>query len=195
MKLFGKFKTMFGHPVAKVQRVRIVEKSYAEQSVEEREINRVFDEIVGRRMAAVPVCSFYPPPPVNLLPKRNPCKIEWFSEDKTRLNTPSGAEVRIQQLLLQYDIELYAEVCFNDLRLPSGGFARYDFFIPEYSIVIEYDGARYHNSVERITIDNLKTEFCRINDLTLMRYNINHWKKLDDYIDMLMKDYNIPLIK
>jgi len=59
----------------------------------------------------------------------------------------------------------------------------FDFYLPDYNICIEYDGEQHFRSIEywggdkQFEIiklrDNLKSEYCKDNNINLLRLNFN----------------------
>ena len=58
----------------------------------------------------------------------------------------SKGEEKIKQLLDDNNIIYQEQYSFEDLILPSGKLARYDFYLLEYNCLIEYDGIQHFQS-------------------------------------------------
>jgi len=94
-------------------------------------------------------------------------------------NFRSGFESEVYDKLVYrfpYDIILY------EWHIPGNKRLSLDFFIPHRALAIECDGAHHHTYnkffqtspkalVTQKTNDNLKDEFCRLNDIVLIRLN------------------------
>lgn len=61
----------------------------------------------------------------------------------------SNGEQIIATLLKEHDITYIQEKTFKDFRYKdTGGIPRYDFYLPDYNILIEYDGEQHFKPVE-----------------------------------------------
>lgn len=83
---------------------------------------------------------------------------------------PSFAERKIIQKLRKDNIRFVREVSFLDLKNPdTGALLRYDFYIPEYNMLIEYDGVKSHSSDDVKYRDSLKNDFADMHKIRLIR--------------------------
>lgn len=107
-------------------------------------------------------------------------KVNLKSFDENINIEPSFAEQRIIDVLELNNIKFKREVCFR-------GFSkRFDFYFPEFQLIIEYDGST-HDNPEAQEIDKYKDLFCKINGLRMQRYNKKHWNDLESRIIKLIK--------
>lgn len=113
---------------------------------------------------------------------------EWFIALWGDADNPSPAELLIINELRKYNVKWHREVSFVGLQLASKGWARFDFLLElPYGIhIIEYDGAQWHSTPERIEIDNIKTSFCRQHKIPITRYNKYQYYKMEQAIKDLM---------
>lgn len=144
------------------------------------------------------------------------CGNEWYASytnltKKTRATgcpqcSVSKGESKIMQLLdnwgIQYEIQKeYEDLCdINALR--------FDFKLPKYNLLIEYDG-EYHyypivkkktaagieeaESVYENTIkhDKMKNDYCKNKGITLIRIPYWEYKNLDEYLYNVLKECHI----
>ncbi len=105
--------------------------------------------------------------------------------------------------LVEYNISFELEKSYDDLRAKkTGALLRYDFYLPDYNMFIEYDGEdhykpRYYSSIlkeeaerlfnEGITRDNQKNRYAKKHKITLLR--IPYWEK--NVRDVVIKSLNI----
>jgi len=105
----------------------------------------------------------------------------------------SNGEKTIGQILINMNIKFIKEKIFYDCKdirpLP------FDFYLPDYNISIEYDGEQHFISlkhwggdaglVDRQKKDNIKDEYCKKNNIYLIRikYNDNIKNKLLDLLN------------
>jgi hypothetical protein len=86
---------------------------------------------------------------------------------------------------IKYDREHYYEDCKNV------NYLRFDFYLPDYNILIEYDGRQHFEVVDiwggekglkKIKInDNIKNNYCEKNGIPLLR--ISHFENVEDKLN------------
>lgn len=106
----------------------------------------------------------------------------------------SRGEIKIRELLIQNNINFVNQKTFDDFILPSQGKPRYDFFLPDYNILIEYDGEQHFKAIpnwggidglqERQERDNFKNKYAIEKNLILIRIPYTHYDDivLDDLL-------------
>ena len=108
----------------------------------------------------------------------------------------SAGEMKIREILEQQNIKFETQKTFETCRfISTNALARFDFYLPEYHILIEYDGIQHfiqRNNWEKLEDvqkrDNYKTQWCKENNISLIRIPYT------DYIK-LSKEYLLSLIK
>ena len=115
-------------------------------------------------------------------------ELTWFVNPEIAM---SPAEAMIAGILSMYKVEWYREVSFHNFRSSDYGYYRFDFYIPSLKLVIEYDGKMFHNSPERRLVDQVKTEWCIANGLTVNRYTSKEYYSMATHIDKLMLSYKV----
>ena len=104
--------------------------------------------------------------------------------------TYSIGEKNIENLLINNSIKYIKEYKFKDL-----GEYRYDFYLPDYNRLIEFDGRQHFqacggswdkndNLLLRQTKDKIKNDYAITNNMDLVR--IPYWKRDNITIDMLL---------
>ena len=102
----------------------------------------------------------------------------------------SKGEVFIQKFLSEKNILFYKQHTFSDCKnirlLP------FDFYLPNKNICIEYDGEQHHKPIIRFNgdigfqktkiRDNIKNEYCKLNNIKLIRVTSKTLKNLNDLI-------------
>lgn len=111
----------------------------------------------------------------------------------------SKGEFKIRKALEELKINyIQDKPIFKDLLSPKGFPLRFDFYLPDYNICIEYDGAQHeeenrHGSWNHDTLtihDNIKNEYCKTNNIILIRIPYTQYKLLNtEYIKQLIKEY------
>ena len=103
-------------------------------------------------------------------------------------NTSKGEE-NIKIILDKYNMIYYQQYKFNGCKNIHR--LKFDFYLPEHNICIEYDGLQHFKPVEffggetrfkyQQKIDRIKTDFCKNNDINLVRikYSENIEEKLN----------------
>lgn len=101
----------------------------------------------------------------------------------------SKGEALIQSILEQNNIQFIKEKTFPNCRFKNtGGLARFDFYLPNYNIIIEYDGEQHFHKTDFYTqeqFENIqqrdceKTQYCKDNNIPLIRISYTDYNKLD----------------
>ena len=76
---------------------------------------------------------------------------------------------------------------------------KFDFYLLDYNICIEFDGYQHFKSVKWFggdeyldnikRKDNIKTQFCKDNNIELLRIKYNQINKIDEILDSVFKTY------
>lgn len=98
----------------------------------------------------------------------------------------SKGEEKIKNILLENNISFQTEYIFNDFISPEGRHYRFDFYLPEYNCLIEYDGKQhyiydkgYGSDIKNIQHrDSIKNQYCIENNLLLIRIPYTHYNDL-----------------
>lgn len=109
----------------------------------------------------------------------------------------SMGEEKIKQLLLELKIKYEEQKTFNDLKDRQK--LSYDFYLPEYNILIEFQGEQHYRPInhwggqERFSIqqhhDFLKEEYAKKNNIKLICINYKDFSKINaEYILNLLKE-------
>jgi len=122
---------------------------------------------------------------------KDPTDTRWFISDKHELPEPSAAEYKIIAALSKYDIQWAREISFRGLHFTTYSHPRFDFYLPRYRVVIEYDGGLYHNTPESKKNDRSKDKFCNDNGIRVIRYGKKHYYHLHSHIESLMKELGV----
>lgn len=122
---------------------------------------------------------------------KDPTDTRWFISDKHELPEPSAAEYKIIAALSKYDIQWAREISFRGLHFTTYSHPRFDFYLPRYRTVIEYDGGLYHNTPESKKNDRSKDKFCNDNRIRVIRYGKKHYYHLNAHIESLMKELGV----
>lgn len=113
------------------------------------------------------------------------------------MNKISSLEMRIISILKKENISFIREKTFNDLQ--KGRF-RFDFFLPQYNILIEVDGEQHFNYVRKFykTIsdfkkmqehDRIKNSYALAHKIKL--YRIPYWEvqNIQSFQDMIQDNF------
>ncbi len=125
--------------------------------------------------------------------KKYNSSLEWWPCRRSDLPKPSSAEQLIIDELVLWDIVWHREVEFKALMSSDHSYHRYDFLLelPKTIHLIEYDGKWAHSNPDQIEKDRIKNEFCRANNIPLIRYSSQHYYKLGLHIGDLLTTYGI----
>ena len=105
----------------------------------------------------------------------------------------SAGENKIETILQQNNINYQKQKTFDSCRNPNTNYPlRFDFYLPDYNILIEYDGIQHYKATggwnssshkEKVQFcDNIKSQWCKNNNIRLIR--IPYTK----YNDLTIKD-------
>lgn len=100
---------------------------------------------------------------------------------------PSEAEKLTIKKLKFHNLNFDREVAFDDFITSTGSHRRFDFYIPKINLIIEYDGKHHEEDEYAKYVDNLKNEFCKMNNLNLIRVNRNNFRYLFKAIKRIKK--------
>ena len=119
---------------------------------------------------------------------------ELISEKRTHGSNPcecyrvySIGVQKIRSILKENNIKFEMEKTFSTCVSPKGNVMPFDFYLPEYNILIEYDGEQHYKicfgqDKEKLKLqqehDQLKTEWCSKNNIKLIRIPYYHKKIL-----------------
>jgi len=119
----------------------------------------------------------------------------------------SVGEEKIRQFLVNKNITYYFQHTFDDLKGQTKRKTklRFDFYLPSYNVLIEYDGKQHFEPVnfggcsneianksflELISNDNIKNEYCEINNITLIRISYKE-KNIEKYLNEELSNLKI----
>lgn len=115
------------------------------------------------------------------------------SQKYLNTQTKSNGEWMIAQLLDKYDIAYCREYTFDDLTGRTNKKLRFDFYIDELNLCIEYNGIQHYEPIERFggekqfklqqNNDYRKQEYCEKNNIELLI--IPYWQ-YDEIEEMLL---------
>ena len=138
--------------------------------------------------------------------KCNICQNIWETTNPHRLlngcgcpkcSNSKGNNV-IKDILTLHNINYVEEKTFENCKMKC--FLRFDFFLPKYNILIEYDGEQHFTNSsyyggknefnKRIEYDNIKNTYCKNNNIFLLRIPYKYKpSKQKDKIEKIILDY------
>ena len=132
------------------------------------------------------------------------CGYEWKTQIGSRTSgngcqrcNMSKGEKETQRILEALDIEYQSEKSYDNLLGIGGGFLRFDFYLPKYNLLIEYQGEQhfinnpwYNKKSQKITLkhDKIKKEYCKKHGIKLLEINYTDY---DNISSILKKELNI----
>ena len=104
-------------------------------------------------------------------------------------HTVSLGESKIQQILSYNSIKFETQKTFPTLKFDNGYSARFDFYLPDYNTIIEYDGKQHfvqgngvYDNEEKFTKtqkhDNIKNQYCKEHNITIIRIPYTHYDNI-----------------
>jgi very-short-patch-repair endonuclease len=112
------------------------------------------------------------------------------------INNSSKGEKSVMKFLENNNIKYIREYKFQDCK--NINYLRFDFYLPDYNLLIEYDGKQHFNSIniwggleglkKRKLNDEIKNKYCKKNGIPLLR--ISHLEDVDSKLnEFLVKHY------
>lgn len=104
----------------------------------------------------------------------------------------SKGESKIHKLLTDRKINFVPQKMFDKCRNPlTGKMLPFDFYLPDFKMCIEYDGEQHFkkmrfkkSNLEKIQMrDKEKTNYCKKNNIFLLRISYKEIKKIEDIIN------------
>lgn len=102
----------------------------------------------------------------------------------------SKGNAKIVQILTNLNIIFYQEYSFEECILSNKNKLRFDFYLPDYNICIEYDGIQHFevntgwNTQEKFEYtkksDNIKNQYCKGNNIKLIRISYYDFEQLNE---------------
>lgn len=96
-----------------------------------------------------------------------------------KVSTESVGELKVKNFLNELNIGFVQEKSFKNLKGVGGRSLRFDFFIKDLNLIIEYDGKQHYEPVDvfggeeyyatLVKNDNIKNKFCKDNGIGLVR--------------------------
>lgn len=105
----------------------------------------------------------------------------------------SPPEKRIAKVLKLYKIKFIQECSFKKFGHPFSPY-RFDFFLPDHNVIIEYDG-KYHSLAGARKNDKVKNTFCRKNKIKIVRFNKKHYANLEAFVKRVCKFLTKKILK
>jgi len=113
----------------------------------------------------------------------------------------SKGEKEIINFLVEHKIPFEKEKTFIDCLSPKYNKLRFDFFIPEKNILIEYDGEHHYAPVNKyrraqqthkqtVIHDKIKNKYCIDNDIQLVRIPYTHFNVITFNLSVLLLDFD-----
>lgn len=106
--------------------------------------------------------------------------------------TASIGEKKIEKILKDNQINFEKEKKFSDCKSEKNKYLRYDFYLPGYNLLIEYDGVQHYidkkwdNLEEMQQRDNIKTSYALKNGYSLVRIPYTELNNID--LEMILGD-------
>lgn len=112
------------------------------------------------------------------------------------IQSESKGVVKISEILSDKNIKYIREYKFEDCR--NINYLRFDFYLTDYNILIEYDGRQHFESIDlwggdsefekRKINDGIKNDYCKKNGIPLLR--ISHLEDVDSKLIKFIKNMN-----
>jgi very-short-patch-repair endonuclease len=106
----------------------------------------------------------------------------------------SKGEIMIENYLKENSINFYTQHIFNDCRYINP--LKFDFYLYDFNICIEFDGTQHYAKDTNESIfydestkirDKIKTEYCKNNNIKLIRIKYHSIKNIDSILNKILK--------
>ena len=107
---------------------------------------------------------------------------------------PSKGEKKIESFLSENDVKFVKQKTFKDCKYIN--VLRFDFYLPEHNLIIEFDGRQHYNPVdffggkegfeEGQIRDNIKNQYCKDNDIKLIRIPYYDFTNIDTILKNIL---------
>ena len=108
----------------------------------------------------------------------------------------SKGEKKIAEYLTRNEINFSREYSFPDLISAKNCRLRFDFFIPDFELLIEFQGQHHFNPVNKhkrakivhrktVLHDKLKEEYCSKNKIRLLRIPYSKFDEIESILDLI----------
>ena len=102
-------------------------------------------------------------------------------------------EEKIAEILDELSVYYQQQYTFDDCINPKTFYKlRYDFFLPAYNLLIEYDEQHHYNDKDTKQRDEIKNQYAKDHNITLVRIPYTYYDKLtkDSFQEFLEKFAN-----
>lgn len=107
----------------------------------------------------------------------------------------SPTEEIISSILSTKNYYYLKEVKFKECVNPATGVNyRFDFYLPEENLIIEYDGS-HHSQENFIKADNIKNKFCKEKGINLVRFDKDDYHGLHNNILFFLQQFSTDSFK
>lgn len=97
----------------------------------------------------------------------------------------STGEKKLEQLFIKYNIVYEKQKTFSDLRSIKNKLLHFDFYLPAYNCVIEFDGPQHYTKTNYTTIDLLENDKIKnqwsLTHMPLYRIPYNYLSQLEQW--------------
>jgi hypothetical protein len=111
----------------------------------------------------------------------------------------SKGEKRIAQFFDSYNIEYVREKTFKNCINFCGNYLRFDFYLEQFNLLIEYQGHHHEKPVNKyrrarivhektVTHDEIKEDFAAKNQINLIKIYYKDYEKIDEILLDLFKE-------
>ena len=119
---------------------------------------------------------------------------EWIYYNSRPHLKMNSSEIPFHKFLNDCEVEFEMQKSFKDLLSDSNRVLRFDFYIPEYNVLVEIDGIEHFRDKNSILKDQQKEEYCIKNNIKLFRFKTSstfeeYLKVFDDPATLINKFY------
>ena len=108
----------------------------------------------------------------------------------------SKGERAIIKILYEQEINFIYQKTYPDLKSDKNYFLRFDFYLPEYNCIIEYQGQQHYLTDDKFNESNkrykIKKQYCQNNNIKLIEIPYYDYNKLNwNYLEELLNENRV----
>jgi very-short-patch-repair endonuclease len=110
----------------------------------------------------------------------------------------SIGEKKLEIILSSINVDFIREYEFSDCINPlTRNRLRFDFYIPKYNMLIEFDGRQHHSLLndqsgndfnKQVYRDSLKNKYCIDNNIKLIRFKSSDYSDLENKVNKIINE-------
>jgi hypothetical protein len=107
----------------------------------------------------------------------------------------SKGELKIKEILKKKNVIFIFQKTFNDCRNENNRKLKFDFYLPNKNILVEYDGRQHYEPIEYfggiisheklVEYDKMKNQYAELNKIKLIRISYMEYENIDEILNSI----------